>query len=103
MPSGNDPEIGIDKQKIVREIAQQAPTDADADAAQSEDQEQKSRGPQWVHYVRSHADEISSLVILSVAFLWILGGILAQHNVPILIGAAFIVPGVLGLAQRLRR
>ena len=103
MDGENDPEIGIDKQKIVREIAQQAPTE-DADSGQTaQEDESRSRGPRWWSYVRAHSDEISSLVILSVAFIWIIGGVLARHPVPVLIGAGLFLPGVLGLASTFRR
>ena len=93
-----EPDIGIDKQKVVREIPQEDTSKTADSGAVAEQEEEKEKGPGFWKSVWQNSDQIGSLLILLAGVVWILAGLLLLHPIPMAIGGIVLIPGVIGMS-----
>ena len=88
-------EAGIDKQKIIREVAQgetPPPAVSSGETASPGTAPVLAPGSRW-ETIRAHADEIGSMVVGLAAIVWIAAGFLWQQPVPLVVGGIFLLAG----------
>ncbi|MHC4605526.1 MAG: hypothetical protein ACYTAF_01150 [Planctomycetota bacterium] len=96
-----EPDVGIDKQKVVRELAEKETGEPEAPAPVAFPAP-AGPPPSILAVLREHIDEVAAVLILLAALIWIVAGLLVEHPLPLAVGGVLIIPGFLALLHRLR-